>query len=403
MKRIFEKVGPVHYLLLFLFIEACLLFYIKAGPQPAMVVTPDGKLYYNLAENLVNGKGLINTIREEDIIVPPLFSLILAPFVLLFNSPTPFIVVQYILFALNGVYISYLTGKVFRSQLAAILTGILYGIQPVLLLNGPQYLLTETIFITFLLVVLHISINWITSENKQKPFYLLLFVMTLSLLFRPHLLFMFPVVLLFALFFIVKKVQKLSSLAAFLITFVLLMINGWHNQLLHGEFVTLENYSGMNLYIANNPESDIGFYNSNMLPDYVEPIFYELKDVPLSEKSAILKEEAFGYIFGSPIETAKRVIIKFFLFFKGIFLLDWITIILSIAGLLLAFLKMKENRILLLFILLYILGFAALTSAGLLVGGQRYRTPIIPVYLPFAAFLAAQLVSGIFRKKYVEE
>ena len=50
-----------------------------------MVVTPDGKLYYNLAENLVNGKGLINTVREEDIIVPPLFSLILAPFVLMFN------------------------------------------------------------------------------------------------------------------------------------------------------------------------------------------------------------------------------------------------------------------------------------------------------------------------------
>ena len=107
-----------------------------------MVITPDGKLYYNLAENLVNGNGLINTVREEDIIVPPLFSLILAPFVLLFDSPTPFIVVQYILFALNGVYISLLAGKIFRSQLASILTGLLYAIQPVLLLNGTQYLLT---------------------------------------------------------------------------------------------------------------------------------------------------------------------------------------------------------------------------------------------------------------------
>lgn len=396
MKRIFGKIGPIHYLLLFLFIEACLLLYIKAGPQLPMVVTPDGKLYYNLAENLVNGKGLINTVREEDIIVPPLFALILAPFVLFFDSGTPFIVFQYILFAANGVYISFLAGKVFKSQLAAILTGLLYAIQPVLLLNGPQYLLTETIFISFLLIILHLGINWITSESKQKPFFLLLFVLTLSLLFRPHLLFMFPIVLLFALFFIVKRKQKLISLSAFLIPVVILLLNGLHNQQLHGEFVTLENYSGMNLYIANNPESDIGFYNSSMLPDYVGPIFHELKDVPLSEKSAILKEVAFDYIFSHPIETAKRVITKFFMFFKGIFLIDWITIILSIAGLLLAFLKMKENRILLIFILLYILGFAALTSAGLLVGGQRYRTPIIPVYLPFAAFILSHFAGRIF-------
>lgn len=368
-----------------------------------MVVTPDGKLYYNLAENLVNGNGLINTVREEDIIVPPLFSLILAPFVLLFDSATPFIIIQYILFAVNGVYISYLAGKLFKAQLATILTGILYAIQPVLLLNGPQYLLTETIFISFLLAVLHISMNWITGDNKQKPFYLLLFVMTLSLLFRPHLLFMFPVVLLFALFFIVKKRQKLHSLAGFLIPVALFMLNGWHNYLLHGEFVTLENYSGMNLYIANNPESDIGFYNSNMLPDYVEPIFYELKDVPLSEKSAILKEKAFDYIFGSPIDTAKRVTMKFFLFFKGIFIIDWITIILSAAGMVWAFIRLKDSRMLLFFILLYILGFAALTSAGLLVGGQRYRTPIIPVYLPFAAFLLAQLGSGLIGKKQIKE
>lgn len=403
MKHIFGKIGPVHYLLLFVFIEASLLFYIKAGPQPAMAITPDGQLYYNLAENLVNGKGLINTVREEDVIVPPLFSLILAPFVLLFDSSTPFIALQYILFALNGVYISYLAGKLFRSQIPAILTGILYAIQPVLLLNGPQYLLTETIFITFLLAVLHVSMNWIASVEKEKPFFILLFIMALSLLFRPHLLFMFPIVLLFALFFIVKKTQKLSSLLAFLIPVILLMLNGWHNQQLHGEFVALENYSGMNLYIANNPNSDIGFYNSNMLPDYVEPLFYELKEVPLSEKSAILKEKAFEYIFESPIETAKRMILKFFLFFKGIFIIDWLTIILSIAGFLFAYLKMKENRILLFFILLYILGFAALTSLGLLVGGQRYRTPIIPVYLPFAAFLAAKLAEGIFARKQVKE
>lgn len=394
----FLKNRPMQFLLLFLFIELMLLMYIKLGPQPSMVITADGKLYYNLAENLVNGKGLINTIREEDIIVPPLFALILVPFVFLFNSAVPFIVFQYILFAINGVYISYLAGKLFHSRITALLTGLIYAVHPVLLLNGPQYLLTETIFISFLLIVLHLAILWLREPANWKNFAALILVLSLSLLFRPHLMFMFPVILLFAGYFLLKKRQNWKSLLAFIVPVILLLINGWYNYYLHDEFVPLENYSGMNLYIANNPETEIGFYNSHMLDDYVGPIYHEVKDVPLSEKSEILQKEALDYIIGYPIETAKRVITKFFLFFKGIHLIDWLTIFGSAVGLLWAFLRLKDQRVVWLFLLVYIIGFGALTSAGLLVGGQRYRTPIIPVYLPFTAFLLAQVVS-MFRHR----
>jgi 4-amino-4-deoxy-L-arabinose transferase-like glycosyltransferase len=388
----FLKNRFVRFFMLFIFIELMLLMYIKLGPQPSMVITADGKLYYNLAENLVNGNGLINTIRQEDIIVPPLFALILVPFVFLFNSAVPFIVFQYILFAMNGVYTSYLAEKLFNSRITGLLTGLIYAIHPVLLLNGPQYLLTETIFISFLLMVLHLAILWLREPDNWKTFTALIFILSLSLLFRPHLLFMFPVILLFAGYFLLKKMQSWKSLVAFSIPVALLLINGWYNYHLHDEFVPLENYSGMNLYIANNPETEIGFYNSHMLNDYVGPLYHEVKDVPLSEKSEILKKEALDYIFGYPIDTAKRVIAKFFLFFKGIYLIDWMTIIGSAVGLIWAYLRMKEQRVVWLFLLLYILGFAALTSAGLLVGGQRYRTPIIPVYLPFTAFLITQLL-----------
>lgn len=391
--ELLKKIRPAEYLLLFLFIEACLLLYIKVTPEPLMTITDDGRLYYNLAENLVNGNGLINTVREEDIIVPPLFSLILAPFVLLFDSYAPFIVIQYILFAINGVYVSFLAKKIFKSELTGIITAILYAVHPVLLLNGPQHLLTETIFITFILAVLHLSIKWIKEDKKEKPFYLLLFILTLSLLFRPHLLFLFPVIALFAVYFVWKKKQHYSSFLAFGIPVLLLLLNGLHNYYIHKEFVLLENYSGMNLYIANNPETEIGLYNSNQTARFVEPYYFELQNVPLSEKSAILKEKAFDYILGSPLETLERMYLKFLLFFDDLNIIDLIVTYLSIVGILLAFIKMREQRLILFYMIMYIVGFAALTSLGLLVAGQRYRTPLIPVYLPFAGYLVAWLVT----------
>jgi len=358
-----------------------------------MTITPDGALYYNMAENLVAGNGLINQVRKEEIVVPPLFAIILAPFALIFDNPSSYMVFQYILYGLNGVFLTIIGARLFNRRSAGMIAGLLYAIHPVLLLNGPQYLLTETVFISFILTTVYLSIRLFQSEKKTKYFCLLVILLSFSLLFRPHLLYVIMLaVVVWALFW--KKGQlSWKSAAIFIAPPVLLLVNGLYNQSLHGAFVPLENYSGQNMYIANNPETEMDFYASTRIEQFVEPEYFEYDHMPLAEKSALLQEKAMNYIIFSPLETVERMMIKMALFFKGIFWLDWLTLFLSAAGIILAFRK-GYDKWLLSFLVLYIIGFAALTSLGLLVGGQRYRAPIIPVYLLFAGYL----ISELFRK-----
>jgi 4-amino-4-deoxy-L-arabinose transferase-like glycosyltransferase len=361
-------------------------------------ITPDGQLYYNLAQNLVSGQGLINTIRIEEIIVPPLFAIILAPFAWLFDSELPFFIFQYILYGLNAVGTAYIVYYLFKNRLAAWVTGLAYAVQPVLYSNGPQFLLTETIFISFILVTIWLLVRWIEEKGNMRIGGLLITVVGFSILFRPHLLFLLGIIFLLILFFYWKFKQTLWTLLLLLIPVGLLAINGAYNQSVQGEFVTLENYSGQNLYIANNPETDVRFYATPMLEEFVEPYYFTLKDETLSVRSEKLKERAVSYIVGEPVETIERMIKKMILFFKPLGLIDGVTIMLSILGLILAFIFDRKRWLTHTVIFLFILGFVGLTTLGLLVGGQRYRAPLIPVYLIYIGYFVSFVYSKVNSK-----
>ncbi|OES44963.1 glycosyltransferase family 39 protein [Domibacillus iocasae] len=390
------------YIGLFLFIEAVLIGYLAWTNTPFMTISPDGQLYYNLAENVASGNGLINTVRQENIIVPPFFALVIAPFVFFFHAPEAYMVFQYIVYGLNGVFLACVGAKLFQSRAAGVWSAVLYAVHPVLLLNGPQFLLTETLFVTFLLTVVYLVMRLFEKEKKNGLFAALLFVLSLSLLYRPHLLYVFILVFGLWVLFAAKKKMRIWSIAFFAIPVVLLGLNGLYNQSLHGTFVTLENYSGQNLYIANNPETKVDFYASTRLSQFVEPEYFEYEELTLSERSSVLKEKAFSYILADPLAMVERMVLKMGLFFKGIFVIDTITLVLALAGMILAFWKSGMNKWMLSFFVLYIVGFAAMTSLGLLVGGQRYRAPIVPVYLLFAGYVLGS-VSLFIKKRKTKE
>ncbi|MBU0904790.1 MAG: glycosyltransferase family 39 protein [Firmicutes bacterium] len=354
-----------------------------------MNITPDGQLYYNLAQNLVAGQGLINTIRVEEIIVPPLFAIILAPFAWLFENELPFFIFQYVLYGINAVGTAYIVYYLFKNRLAAWVSGLAYAVQPVLYTNGPQYLLTETIFISFILVTIWLLVRWIEEKGNIRLGGLLITVVGLSILFRPHLLFLLGIIFLLILFFSWKFKQTIWTLFFLLIPVGLLILNGAYNQSVQGEFVTLENYSGQNLYIANNPETDVRFYATPMLEEFVEPYYFTLKDDTLSVRSEKLKNRAITYIVAEPVETIERMIKKMILFFKPLGLIDGVTIFVSVLGLVLAFIFDRKRWLIHTVIFLFILGFVALTTLGLLVGGQRYRAPLIPVYLIYIGYFVS--------------
>ncbi|MBB6446028.1 hypothetical protein HNR53_002678 [Bacillus benzoevorans] len=376
--------------------------------QPFTIISPDGKLYMNLAENLLNGHGLINTVRVEDIIVPPLFPLILLPFLGIFKTIYSFFVFQYILYGVNAIILYYLTGKVFKEKrFISWIAVLLYIFNPVLLLNGPNYLLTETVFTFFVLIIAWSLVNLCESlyakKGTNKAFIMSILIICVSMLLRPHMLFMFPLLGLIGLYMLFKKLLSVkSAVMALLIPVILFGANMMHNKIVHHEAVPFENYSGQNLYIANNPNTKIEFYNTHKLEAFVEPYFFTLSDLPLSEKSTLLRERAIDHILSDPVLTAERVILRAKLFFQGINQFDTLMNLLFALGFIAALIMEKGRLGVMLMLLYYIAGFTALSSAGLLVEGQRYRAPIIPIYLLFSGYiiqLGFMLLNGLKSRK----
>ena len=329
-----------------------------------MNITPDGLLYYNMGENLLKGNGLINQVRTEDIIVPPFFAVLLSIFILFFDSETAFFVFQYVLYGLNAVFTAFLAKKFFNTYSAALVVGLFYSIQPVLFRNGPQFLLTETIFVTLTLLSVLLLKKWIDLDGDIKfAGYLITFI-SLTLLFRPHLVFMFVLIGMLVLLFAIKHKKKLSILLFAVIPLVILLLNGLYNKNLHGEFVTLENYSGQNMYIANNPETKVAFYATTIQEQFVEPYYYTLTNKSLSEKSEVLQQRALDYMIDYPVETLKRTIGKMMLFFKPLGYVDLLSILLGMLGIITGIVFDKKRRILHFSMLIYIIGFTSLTALG---------------------------------------
>jgi hypothetical protein len=387
------------YTLVFISSLTVLFLYLIKADIPFMNITPDGLLYYNMAENLLKGNGLINQIRVEEIIVPPLFAVILAPFALLFDTETPFFIFQYVLYGLNAVLTSFIAKKFFNSYSAAVVVGLFYGIQPVLFRNGPQFLLTETIFITLTLISVLLLKKWIDLDGDTKTAGWLITFISITLLFRPHLIFMFVLIGMLVIFFAIKNKKTLIIILFAVIPLALLYLNGIYNKNLHGEFVTLENYSGQNMYIANNPESKVAFYATTIQEQFVEPYYYTLADKSLSEKSSILKKRVLGYMIDRPVEVVERTVKKMILFFKPLDKVDLVSIVLSLTGLITAIVFDKKRRVLHFSMLIYMIGFTSLTSLGLLIGGQRYRAPLAPVYLLYIGYLVVSVKSLFIHHK----
>ncbi|MBD7909233.1 glycosyltransferase family 39 protein [Sporosarcina gallistercoris] len=364
-----------------------LFAYLLAVQVPFMNITPDGQLYYNMAENLLEGNGLINQVRVEEIIVPPLFAIILSVFAFLFKSETSFFVFQYILYGMNAILVAAIAKNFFKNNASALIVGLLYAVQTVLIRNGPQFLLTETIFITLILISVLLLKKWIDSEGSIKNAGYLIVFISFTLLFRPHLMFMFVLLGMLLLYYVWKDKKKLLIVLFGLVPIGLLMVNGMYNQHLHGEYVTLENYSGQNLYIANNPSTKVDFFATTIQEEFVEPYFYTLSEKSLPERSIILKERAKEYMLSHPVETLKNVIGKMVLFFQPLDTVDLLSMILSGVGLVAAIIFDKKRRLLHLSMLIYMIGFTSLTALGLLIGGQRYRAPLAPVYLLYIGFL----------------
>lgn len=388
-----RKKSLLTWLLVFLLTEFILLCYLFETEQFLANITADGQLYMNLAVNLLAGNGLLNPLQTEGTIIPPLFPLLIVPFIGIFNTIYSFFVFQYILYGVNALILFYLTRKVFqeKTNTCSWFAVLLYMFNPVLLMNGPQFLETGTVYTFFILIIIWSLINlyhsFIRKKGTNKAFIMSVAAITLSLFLQPQMLFILPIMLIVALILLRKRLLTGKYLVlSILIPVLLFGANMIHNQIIHGDSVMLDNVSGVQLYIANNPHSNIEFSAGQNINDVVEPYYLTLDNLSLSEKNSILRERALDFILSEPKLTLERMFEKGRLFFQGVNLLDTAINVLATAGAVAALLAARERKGPVLLLLCFIAGYTAWSSMGLLVEGHKLRAPLIPLYLMFSAY-----------------
>lgn len=375
------------------------LFYlIYISHRGGINITPDGKLYINLAQNLLRGLGLNNTLRtglDANIIVPPVYPLLISGVIAIFKSYYPVVYLQALLSSISCGLV-YLIGKHIWNTRVGLWAAFFMTFYPQNIFRIRD-ILTETVF-TFLLVLFTYILVLILYKNfsRKRMLILLGVVWGVMNLVRPHLLLFIPVVyLLLGLNYGWSKALKQTFvviLCAFIVMSPWLIRNG----LKGAGWLTIANYTGINLYLGNNPRTN----PENPYVSSDPKVMKYVESLPLSQSDAAFKNIAFDFIKKHPVKTFVNLIKKEMFFYKSAninapfpfsgrfhigvlpYLIDTSILILGLLGAILDLKEWRRNS------LLYLLGlyFSLLTSAFIVVEEARYRMPMMFVLFLFAAY-----------------
>ncbi|MGI6119288.1 MAG: glycosyltransferase family 39 protein, partial [Desulfosporosinus sp.] len=172
------------------------LLYIKLYPADYLI-SSDGLTYSNIAENILQGKGFITTIRDRDYAVGPIYPLLIALTYLFFGIKNYFAVVilQAVISALTTV-LAYLIGERLFGKAYAWIPYLLMLAYPMFSF-WTMYILTETTYIfmitLFIWAVVFYSQNVQQGKKQLRSTLLLGVILGLGNLVRPILLLIFPV------------------------------------------------------------------------------------------------------------------------------------------------------------------------------------------------------------------
>jgi hypothetical protein len=238
------------YVLLLLFLFGVLLRVIVYFLIPSLYGLQSDSIGYYLSA--VNGveHGVFSTYW------PPGFPLLISLFYILFKSNTILILTSFLIVigSLCGLLSYYISLKLFKNRLAALLAFLFICIQPSFLLHSPQ-LLSDI----FAVMIMGISIYYILEdyENHNRNISLLLGVIIgFLVLIRPDYIFM--IIIYFLLVTISHHLLKIKveKLALFIIA-LMLTLTPWliYTDVMTGAPVISTN-GGVNFYIGNNPNAD---------------------------------------------------------------------------------------------------------------------------------------------------
>lgn len=393
----------IFILILFSFALLLRLIYLSQINASPFFNNPvlDSKEYDQWAKEIVNGKHLWDGFK----IHAPLYPYFLAGCYWLFGKDHYYAtLVQFFVGSINCVLI-YLIGKKIFNECIGRMASFMAAAYGVFIYFEGQLLYP------FLAIFLNLSLILSLLTTRERPtnknWLVSGFILGLSAATKPLILFLVPFLLTWIIleFGRKRKPQQIAIHGASLCFGVILVVGPIivRNYHINGYLYPIQGHSALNFYIGNNPESDG--------TPYIRPGFKwaQLVQWPIEERGLKEKRQHERFFFNKvvqfineePASYLSLQLKKLYLFWNGyeikasqnIYFFDrysWLMRLplfsfklispLALTGMLLAFPFWKRASPLYLFVLLYQVAVIATVVS------DRYRLPVIPFLLIFAAF-----------------
>ncbi|HEY8910353.1 MAG TPA: glycosyltransferase family 39 protein, partial [Desulfosporosinus sp.] len=393
-----------------------LLFFIALGIEllylksynVRYLISPDGFLYSNIAENFLRGNGLVNTanfVQGDDgivravalvreYVVGPIYPLLLALVYGIFGlkSYGMVIVLHAVLGAASAV-LAYKTGELlFGKRYAWIPYGLTLG-YPLFAFWG-MYVLTEATYVFMSTLFLYILALYSNEVKRPKVRTLLILgaVIGISNLVRPFLLLFFPVLGFWIWWLQGWRLKKALRDFGLIVVMTILVMSPWwiRNEVKYHQFIAVSNYGNYEFYLGNNPLSMTGQYFTFGQPSYDPAVKARIEKLPTLEQETEYKQLAVAYIVQHPVLFLKRTLSKEInLFWQPVIPaegqaykmqgdpLDKWYLLLGLGGVFLSIFYLKRFSFLLLFTGYY----SFVVSMITVVSGARYRLPVMPAMI----------------------
>lgn len=394
--------------LLFVIALSIQLLYIRSYGA-GYFISPDGLHYSNIAENFLQGNGLVNTanfvqgddgeIREvvqtREYVVGPVYPLLLALIYGIFGLMNYSMVVLVLHSALSAAsaVLAYKTGEIlFGKRYAGIPYCLTLG-YPLFAFWG-MYVLTEAAYVFTITLFIYLLARYAKEAERPKLKTLLLLgaAMGISNLVRPLLLLYFPVLGFWILWAQRWRLKTALRDFAIIVMMMVVVMSPWwiRNVIKYHEFIAVSNYGSYEFYLGNNPLTITDKYFYYAQPSFEPEVKARIEKLPIPEQEKEYKQLAVSYILEHPVLFLQRTFEKEKNLFwqpispiegqlykmKGAYLDKWY-LLLGLVGILFSLFSLKRYGFLLLFILYY----SFIVSMITVVDGARYRLPVMPAMI----------------------
>jgi hypothetical protein len=347
---------------------------------------PDARAYRTMGYQLFNGEVISNHIYM------PLY-----PIITYIAGNIKIQILIDIFFSTSMVLVIYLLSlELFNNKIGALFAAFTASLYPHFIfysLSG----LTETSFTLLLLTSFLLF--------YKKRIFLAIFFLVLTVLIRPSLDIINPIlVLIFSLYFYkLGYLNSFKNVSIYLIIYVLIMSPWWiyqHDK--YGQFVRLTLADGIILYSGNNPMNKTGGGVGNKMgvSDVDLTKFNIIKD-PI-ERNNEMKKEAIKYISANPLHFIKMSVVKFIRFWRlwphtehyqqwyivASSILSYGLVLVLSVGFFVRSIKNNFTKLLPIYILIAYLTLVHMVT----IGSIRYRFPLEPFLIIFASQFIFDLI-----------